>query len=91
MHDLLRPCRAKRGATNEPQTALYLCGLRSSVTGGSGSQFNVFAARDIAASDHCRPNHFAASDPSRMIVSSRAEPVETTAAGTPVSSSRRAM
>ena len=38
-----------------------------------------------------RPNHAAATESSRMIVSSRAEPVDTIAAGTPVSSSSRAM
>lgn len=37
------------------------------------------------------PNHLDATDPARMIVSSRAEPVEMIAAGTPVMSSRRAM
>jgi hypothetical protein len=52
--------------------------------------FNVFAAPGTAA-DHFRRNHCAAIDSSRMIVSSRSEPVETTAAGTPVNSSRRAM
>ena len=45
----------------------------------------------VASARACYAATRAATESSRMIVSSRAEPVDTTAAGTPVSSSSRAM